>query len=66
MKANSIPAQRSRSAVVMAGPIVAMTGTANAAPSCTLSIEPIAMNSGLIPAAMVGIGEVPAFLGSSI
>jgi hypothetical protein len=50
----------------MAGPIVAMTGTANAAPSCTLSIEPIAMNSGLIPAAMVGIGEVPAFLGSSI
>src|ERR1700722_18888979 len=48
-KANKIPAHKSRSAVVGTGPIADITGTARAAPSWTLSIEPIASNSGGTP-----------------
>src|ERR1700678_1241837 len=45
-KANKIPAHKSRSAVVGTGPIADITGTARAAPSWTLSIEPMASHSG--------------------
>src|ERR1700693_3180911 len=48
-KASKIPAHKSLRAVVGTGPIADITGTARAAPSWTLSIEPIASNSGGTP-----------------
>ena len=44
--AKSTAAQKSRNAVVAAGPISAITGIESAAPSWTLNIDPRAKNSG--------------------